>query len=68
MRKYPGTNYKEIKALGEEETKAQLEESQCEGLKKSKRWFKASSTYKNPELENKLESVTYFSKKLLFQA
>lgn len=36
MHKYPGTNYKEIKALGEEETKAKLEESQCEGLKKSK--------------------------------
>lgn len=36
MGKHPGSNYTEMKTLGAEETKAQLEESQCEGLMKSK--------------------------------
>ena len=34
--KYPGSSYKEIKIWGEEETKTQLEESQCEGLKENR--------------------------------
>lgn len=35
MDKYPGSNYQEIKIWGEEETKTQLEESHCEGLKEN---------------------------------
>lgn len=36
MDKYPGSNYQEIKIWGEEETKTQLEESHCEGLKENR--------------------------------
>lgn len=51
---YPGSNYKEIKAEGAEETKSEPEEGQ---------WFKeASLTCENPGLEHKLESITYFNK------
>lgn len=67
--KYSRSNYKQRKTLGEEETKAQLEESQREGLMKSKQdHSRKQAQHKNLDLENKLESVTYFNKKLLFQA
>ena len=68
MDKYPGSNYKVIKILGEEETKTQLEESQCEGLKENRVIQSKLNILKKSELENKPESVTCFSTKLLFQA
>lgn len=55
--RYPGSRYKVIKIWGEEETKPQLEESQCEGFMKSKQG--ASELPQHKKIQKEKFAINY---------